>query len=148
MKNYLIERFSYDLEMKTREQNRNNKLTEIERFNWFIERIQTLVAFGWLRERSEEKNFMPENFLEINRHFALTSYCNTIGQSKFFGGKTQSACFDLFIHWLIKQITNTFSYENHSDTLKILAFEAPSTQIRKFFKPRVFFNPGNYVPVF
>ena len=24
---------------------------------------------------------MPENFLEINRYFALTSYCNTIGQS-------------------------------------------------------------------
>ena len=24
---------------------------------------------------------MPENFIEINRYFALTSYCNTIGQS-------------------------------------------------------------------
>ena len=35
---YQIERFSYDLEMKTREQNRNNKRTEIERFDWFIER--------------------------------------------------------------------------------------------------------------
>ena len=67
----LLERFSYDLDMKTREQNRNNKRTEIERFDWFIERIQTRVAF--------EKNFMPENFLEINRYFALTSYCNTIG---------------------------------------------------------------------
>ena len=33
-----IERFSHDLEMKTREQNRNNKRTEIERFDWFIER--------------------------------------------------------------------------------------------------------------
>ena len=42
----LLERFSYDLEMKTREQNRNNKRTEIERFDWFIERIQTRVAFG------------------------------------------------------------------------------------------------------
>ena len=31
MKNYLTERFSYDLEMKTREQNRNNKPTERER---------------------------------------------------------------------------------------------------------------------
>ena len=27
------------------------------------------------------KNFMPDNFLDINQHFALTSYCNTIGQS-------------------------------------------------------------------
>ena len=29
----------------------------------------------------------------------------------FFGTKTKSPCFDLFIHWLIKQITNT--YRNH-----------------------------------
>ena len=41
--------------MKTREQNRNNKRTEIERFDWFIERIQTSVAFGWLSERWGEK---------------------------------------------------------------------------------------------
>ena len=76
-----IEQFSYDLEMKTREQNRNNKRTEIERFDWFIEWIQTRAAFGWLSERSGEKNFTSKNFLEINRYFALTSYCNTIGQS-------------------------------------------------------------------
>ena len=36
--NAVIERFSYDLEMKAREQNRNNKRTEIKRFDWFIER--------------------------------------------------------------------------------------------------------------
>ena len=36
---------------------------------WLVKR-----TLGW-------KNFMPENFLEINRYFALTSYCNTIGQS-------------------------------------------------------------------
>ena len=54
-----IERFSYVFEMKTRKQNRNNKPTEIERFDWFIERIQTRVAFGWLSERSGENNFMP-----------------------------------------------------------------------------------------
>ena len=41
-----VKRFSYDLEMKTREQNRNNKQTEIERFDWFMERKQTPVAFG------------------------------------------------------------------------------------------------------
>ena len=67
--------------MKTREQNRNNKRTEVERLDWFIERILTRVAFGWLSKRSGEKNLTPENFLEINRYFALTSYCNTIGQS-------------------------------------------------------------------
>ena len=106
-----IERFSYDLEMKTRKQNRDNKQTEIERFDWFIERIQTHVK--WTLRR---KNFIPENILEI----ALTSYCNTIGQlieqcllhiRVFFGGKTKRPCFDLFIHWLIKQIAN--SYRNH-----------------------------------
>ena len=74
---FMIERISYDLEMKTREQNRKNKTTEIERFDWFIERIQTHLAFGWLSERSAEKTSCPKNFLEI----ALTSYCNTIGQS-------------------------------------------------------------------
>ena len=42
-----LERFSYDVEMKTRKQNRNNKRTEIERFDWFIQRIQKHVAFGW-----------------------------------------------------------------------------------------------------
>ena len=76
-----LERFSYDLEMKTGEQNRNNKQTEIERFDWSIERIQTRVGFGWLSERSAEKTSCPKNFLEINRYFALTSYCDTIGQS-------------------------------------------------------------------
>ena len=57
-----IERFSYDLEMKTREQNRNNKRTEIEQFDWFIERIQTRLAFGWLSERSRKKTSCPRTF--------------------------------------------------------------------------------------
>ena len=109
------------------EKKKQNKRTEIERFDWFIERIQTRVAFGWLSERSAEKTSCPKNFLELNQYFALTSYCNTIGQSNnafsilgFFSGKTKSPCFDLFIHWLIKQITiiyrNHFSrsYENRS----------------------------------
>ena len=42
---YLLERFSDDLEMKAREQNRNDKRTEIERFDWFIERTDKRV---WL----------------------------------------------------------------------------------------------------
>ena len=78
---YAIERFSYDLEMKTREQNRNNKRMEIERFDWCIERIQThlahYLALGWLSERSGKQTSCPKNFLEIT----LTSYCNMIGQS-------------------------------------------------------------------
>ena len=58
----MIEQFSYDLEMKTRGQNRNNKRKKIERFDWLIERIQTRVAFGWLSERSGEKTSCPRTF--------------------------------------------------------------------------------------
>ena len=57
--NLKMERFSYDLEMKTREQNRNNKRTDIEGFDWFVERIQTRVAFGRLSERSGGKTSRP-----------------------------------------------------------------------------------------
>ena len=53
--------------MNTPEKKQNNKRKEIERFDWFIERIQTGMAFGWLRKRSGEiKTFMLENFPEIN----------------------------------------------------------------------------------
>ena len=62
MRNRSIERFSYDLEMKRDEQKRNNKRTEIERFDWFIERIKTRVAFVWLSERSGEKTSCPRTF--------------------------------------------------------------------------------------
>ena len=45
-------------------------------------RTDTNARGLWLVKRTLRwKNFMPENFLEINRYFALTSYCNTIGQS-------------------------------------------------------------------
>ena len=57
-----LERFSYIILMKTREQNRNDKRTEIERFYWIIERIQTRVAFGWLSECSGEKSSRPKTF--------------------------------------------------------------------------------------
>ena len=39
--------------MKTRRQNRDNKQTEIERFDWFIEWIQTRMAFA--REHSRNR---------------------------------------------------------------------------------------------
>ena len=58
----LLERLSHDLEMKTREQNRKNKRTEIERFDWFIERIQMRVAFGSLSERSGENTSYSRTF--------------------------------------------------------------------------------------
>ena len=112
--NLLQVRFSYDLDLKTPEQNRSNKQTEIERFDWFIERIQTRVAFGWLSKRSGEKtarqlsrNQPIPRFNVILRHDWPIEQC-LFHIRVFFGGKTKRPCFDLFIHWLIKQITNTY----------------------------------------
>ena len=34
----------------------------------------------------------------------------------FFGGKAKRPCFDLFTHWLIKQITNTYRKHFSRDT--------------------------------
>ena len=105
--------------MKTREQNRNNKRTEIERFDWFVERTQMHAAFGWLSERSFKKT---PHALELSRNQSILRF-DVILQREwpieqclhhirvFFGGKMRSPCFDLLIHWLIKQITNT--YRNH-----------------------------------
>ena len=59
---FLIERFSCVLEVKTREQNKHNKRTETGRFDWFIEKIQTRVAFGWLSERSRGKTSCSRTF--------------------------------------------------------------------------------------
>ena len=111
------------------EQNRNKKRREIEGFDWFIERIQTRVAFGWLRERSGEKKL---HALELSRNQSIIRF-DVILQHDwpvkqcllhirvFFGGKTKRPCFDLFIYWLIKQITDNYwnhfsrSCENRSD---------------------------------
>ena len=116
--------------MKTREQNRNNKRREIERFDWFFKRIQTRVAFGWLTNARVKKRHAWE--LSQNQsilHFdVILQHDWPIEQSLlhitvFFGGKTKRPCFDLLIHWLIKQITNTCrnhfsrSYENLSTYL-------------------------------
>ena len=105
-----IERFSYDLEMKTYEQNRNNKRTEIGRFDWFIERIQTRVACDWLSERSGKKivharelsrNQPILRFDVILQHNWPIEQC-LLHIRVFFGGKTKRPCFDIFIHCLIK----------------------------------------------
>ena len=98
-------RFSYDLEMKTREQNRNNKRTEIKRFDWFIEWIQTRVAS---RPRTRNQSILRPDV--IMQHDWPIEQC-LLHIRVFFGGKTKSPRFDLFIHWLIQQITNT--YRNH-----------------------------------
>ena len=75
--------FSYfDLEMKTRGQNRNNKRTEIERIDWFIERIQTRLAFGWLvkGQHSEAQGIVNEvvNWSIRNRVKLNTDKCKEL----------------------------------------------------------------------
>ena len=103
--------------MKTFEQNRKNKRTEIERFDWFAQRIQTRVGFGWLSERSTEKTSINQSRNQsILRLDVILQHDWPIEQcllhiGVFFSGKTKRPCLHLFIHWLIKQITNT--YRNH-----------------------------------
>ena len=103
--------------MKTFEQNRKNKRTEIERFDWFAQRIQTRVGFGWLSERSAEKTSINQSRnqsilhlgVKLQHDWPIEQCLLHIGV--FFSGKTKRPCLHLFIHWLIKQITNT--YRNH-----------------------------------
>ena len=115
---YPLERFSYDLATKTREQNRNNKRTEIERSDWFIERIQTserawlLVGYAnalvkKLHARKLSRNQSILGIVRLANRVAVWHQRN-LHISVFFGGKTKSPCFDLFIHcWQNKQRTLT-----------------------------------------
>ena len=61
---------------KQRQQTNGNRAV------WLVHRTDINArGFRLVKRTLGWKNFMPENFLEINRYFALTSYCNTIGQS-------------------------------------------------------------------
>ena len=124
---FIVERFLYDREIKTHKQNRNNKQTEIEQFDWFIKQIQTCVVFSllsepWMKnlhagELSRNQPILRFDF--ILQHDWPIEQC-LLHIRFFFGGKKKRPCFDLFIHWLIKQITNSCqnlfsrSYENCS----------------------------------
>ena len=113
--------------MKTTQQNRNNKRTEIEQFDWFIERIQTHVAFGWLSEQELSRNQPIFRFDVILRHDWPIEQC-LLRIKVFFGGKMKKACVDLFIHWLIKQV----SYENRSIHLSASRFKMFADKLPKF----------------
>ena len=96
----------------------------------YVDCVYLLTSYSCVENFNAQvnKTTCPKNSLEINRYFALTSYCNTIGQSNyirvFLSGKTKSPRVDLFIHWLRKQITNTNrkhfsrSYKNRSMLFK------------------------------
>ena len=68
---------------ETREQNRNNQ-TNGKTAIYLVYRTDANARSFWLVKRTLRwKHFLPENFLEINGYFTLTSYCshcNTIGQ--------------------------------------------------------------------
>ena len=75
----LLEGFSYDLEteQETKQKQQTNRKWAI----WLVYWMDTNAHGFWLVKRTPWwKNFMPENFLEINWYFALMSYCNIIGQ--------------------------------------------------------------------
>ena len=99
--------------------------TNRNRAIWLVYRTDTNVGgCCWLSKRSS----CPKNFLEIDRYLTLTSYCNMTGQSNnafsILGfpsaGKQRGHVLKTFIHWVMKQITNTYrnhfsrSYENRS----------------------------------
>ena len=65
--------------MKTREQNGNDKQTEIERFDWCIERTDKRLAFDWLSERLDV----------ILQHDWPVEQC-LLHIRVFFDGKTKS----------------------------------------------------------
>ena len=62
-----------------RSNNRNNKRTEIEWFDWFVKQIQTSMGFGWINEPSAEKTSCPKLALFPIRHccFLHPYYCYT-----------------------------------------------------------------------
>ena len=50
----------------------------LHRTIWLVYRTDTNAPGFWLVKRTLGwKNFMPENILEINRYFALTTYCQS-----------------------------------------------------------------------
>ena len=96
---------------KQKQQTNGNRVIRL------VYRTVTNACGFWLVKRTLGwKNFMPENFLEISilRFDVILQHEWPIEQSLlhirvFFGGKTKSPYFDLFIHWLIKHWNNEHS---------------------------------------
>ena len=87
---------------KSETMNRNRRII----FDWFVER-------GWTNFMSEElsRNQTILGF-DVILHLTIGWSNNAFSMLGFFlWQEMKSPCFDLFIHWLIKQITNT--YQNH-----------------------------------
>ena len=83
-----VEPFSFVKAIFVRPWNENARTKQTQQTNgtravWLVYRTDTNARGFWLVKRTLGwKNFiMPENFLEIDRCFALTSYCNKTSQS-------------------------------------------------------------------
>ena len=93
------------------------QLTNWNRAIWLVYRTDTNGCGLWLFKRTLWwKNFMPEKlctnqpilrFDVILQHDWPIEQC-LLHVRVFLGGKTKKPCFDFFIHWLIKQIANSF----------------------------------------
>ena len=115
---------------------------------WLVCRTVTNVRGFWLVKRTLGwKNFMlekPSRNQSILRFDIILQHDWPIEQRLlhirvFFGGKTKRPCFDLFIYWMIKQITNTYrndfsrSYdENRSSKIRQVPCERFPIKIIKF----------------
>ena len=103
-----------------------------QRTIWLVYRMDTNARGFWFRlvgwanarvkklnARELSRNQPILRFDVILQHDWPIEQC-LLRVSVFFGRKTKRLCLDLFIHWLIKQITNTYrnyfsrSYENRS----------------------------------
>ena len=87
-----------------------------------------------LHDRELSRNQPIPRFDVILQHDWLIEQC-LLHIRVFFVGKTKRPCFDLFIHWLIEQITNT--YRNHFSRI----YENRFIQKKKNEKKSIYFCP-------
>ena len=116
----LMEGFSYDLEMETREKTQKEQ-TNGNRAIWLVYRTgPNAQVKNLIHAREHSKNKLILRFDVTVQHDWPIEQC-LLHIRVFFSGKTKRSCFDLFVHWLIKQIKNTYrnhfsrSYENCSN---------------------------------
>ena len=82
------------------------------RVNWLVYRTDTNAGGFWLVKRTLR-------FDVILQHDWPIKQC-------LLGGKMKRPCFELFIHWLLEQITNT--YWNHFSRLYEIALTVSNSQ--------------------
>ena len=111
--NRVIFAWPWDENARTKQKQQTNGSWAI----WLIYRMDTNTRGFWLVKRTLGwKNFKPEESSRnqpILRFDVILQHDWPIEQRLlhirvFFRGKTKRPCFDLFIHWLITQITNTY----------------------------------------